>query len=70
METFSEDQEKLHEMLNLTFKAESKNARNQTELSTRDLAKLYFEDVPVEVKTKLETIYKLDFELFDYSPQL
>ena len=70
MGTFSEDQEKLHEMLNLTFKAESKNARNQTELSTRDLAKLYFEDVPVEVKTKLEKIYKLDFELFDYSPQL
>ena len=70
METFSEDQEKLHEMLNLTFKAQSKNVRKSSKLSTRDLAELYFEDIPVEVKTKLENIYKLDFELFDYSPQL
>jgi len=70
METFAEDQEKLHEMLNLPFKAQSKNVRKSTELSTKDLAKLYFEDIPVEVKRKLENIYELDFELFDYSHQL
>ena len=70
MKTFAEDQEKLHEMLNLPFKAQSKNVRKSTELSTKDLAKMYLEDIPVEVKRKLENIYKLDFELFDYSHQL
>ena len=71
METFAEDQEKIHEMLKIPFKAKSKNVRkSKSELSTRDLTKMYFEDIPVEVKRKLENIYKLDFELFDYSPQL
>ena len=71
METFAEDQEKIHKMLKLPFKAKAKNARKSDDgLSTRDLTKHYFKDVPPEKRRKLENIYALDFELFEYNPNL
>ena len=71
METFAEDQENIHKMLKLPFKAKAKNARKSDDgLSTRDLTNQYFKDVPPEKRRKLEDIYALDFELFEYNPNL
>ena len=71
METFSEDQEKLHNMLKLPFRAKVKNVRKSEDgLSTCDLTKQYFKDISPEIRRKLESIYEMDFELFEYSPNL
>ena len=71
METFAEDQEKIHEMLELPYIHDGikKNVRKSAhKSSTRELAKMYFKDIPAGVKRKLEDIYKIDFEMFSYSP--
>ena len=73
METFEEDQEKIHEMINLPFTAVRKHSlqdRDTKSPTTKELTKILFEDIPDQVKEKLEEIFKLDFEMFDYNPQL
>ena len=36
--------------------------------STKDLAKNYFSELDVTMVKKLHEFYKVDFEMFDYSP--
>ena len=36
--------------------------------STKDLAKNYFSELDITIVMKLYEFYKVDFEMFDYSP--
>ena len=38
--------------------------------STRELAMKYFSELSLETVEKLYEVYKVDFEMFGYSPQL
>jgi len=73
METFSEDRWRVHEMLGLDHlnQGEKRMAWNVSGGSkTTNLTSVEFRKVPVEVKNKLRSIYQLDFQLFDYDPNL
>ena len=38
--------------------------------STKDLTKKYFSELSLDTVKKLYNVYKVDFEMFGYSPQL
>ena len=73
METFAEDRWRAHEMLGLG-KLNQEGGQTQWNIAggekTKKLTREWFQNIPETIKEKLRSIYKLDFELFDYDPQL
>ena len=72
METYEEDREKIHQMIGLPYK-KGKHENNMKEIvgsnySTQDWTKLLFKNISLETKDQLRTLYKYDFEMFDYNP--
>ena len=43
---------------------------NESSGNTRELARKYFSQISLETVKNLYSLYKIDFELFGYSPEL
>ena len=57
---------KIYNLLKTTFPATHVSSGG----STKELAKKYFSQLSLVTVKKLYSIYKVDFEMFGYSPQL
>merc|ERR1712059_126727 len=71
METFAEDRWRVHQMLGWG-KLNQEGGRTWWNIAggekTTNLTREWFQNVSEMIKEKLRSIYKLDFELFDYDP--
>jgi len=67
-ENFAEDQKFIGKLANIDFKPLATHVSSGG--STKELAKKYFSQLSLDMVKKLYRIYKVDFEMFGYSPQL
>lgn len=67
-ENFEADQKFIGHMANVTF--EKIESHVSSGGSTKSLAKKYFSELETDVVLKLYKIYQVDFEMFQYSPDL
>ena len=73
METYEEDRKEILNLVGLKFEEKKSNSHDKIhdkKSSTKDLTKSYFKTLSMEVKENLMILYKYDFELFDYDPQM
>jgi len=67
-ENFADDQKFIGRLANVTFqKIESHKSSGG---DTKSLAKKYFSDLDLDTVKDLYEIYKVDFEMFGYSPDI
>ena len=67
-ETFAEDQKFIGQMAGVTFEQiETHQSRGG---SSKELAKIYFGQLDRRTVNKLFRLYKVDFQMFGYSPDL
>jgi len=67
-ESFRQDQKFLGKMANVTFAETESHVSSGG--STKSLAKKYFSELKTNTVKKLYHLYKVDFQLFQYSPDL
>jgi len=67
-ENFAQDQKFIGKLGNIDFKTVATHVSSGG--STKELAKKYFSQLSLDTVKKLFSIYKVDFEMFGYSPQL
>ena len=73
METFEEDRREILTLAGLKYEKKKSNSHQEilkTKLSTKELTRNYFKKLPSDVTEKLKILYKYDFEMFNYDPQL
>jgi hypothetical protein len=73
METYDEDRREILNLVGLDYEDKKTNSHDEiheTKLSTEDLTRNYFKTLPKDIFKKLKIIYKYDFELFGYDPQV
>ena len=68
MENFAEDQEMIGRLANVTFSKIRSNVSSGG--GTQNLAREYFSNISEDLKEKLYKIYQVDFELFNYNPDI
>ena len=68
-----EDQKYIGHMANVTFqnigRTESIQLNKSGGGSTNELARKYFSELDIDSTKKLYELYKVDFEMFNYSPE-
>lgn len=67
-ENFAEDQKFIGKLANIEIKPIETHKSSGG--STKDLTKKYFSELSLDTVKKLYNVYKVDFEMFGYSPQL
>ena len=67
-ENFAEDQKFIGKLSSIDFKPIATHVSSGG--STKELAKKYFSQLSLSTVKKLYNVYKVDFEMFGYSPQL
>ena len=73
METFEEDRREILTLAGLQYEEKKTNSHQEiepTKLTTEELTRNYFKKLPNDVTENLKILYKYDFELFNYDPQL
>lgn len=67
-ENFAEDQKFIGRLANIDFKPIKTHTSSGG--STKEQAKKYFSQLSLDIVKKLYNVYKVDFEMFGYSPQM